>query len=141
MRICVDMSCLENPHWTGVERRAIELLLAVKQIRPDWQVFGLVRNKPTHLAIQRVPGFTKAIEVLVDPLAIASFIPRPLWRRHRLASWLNQLGPELVLFPVSHVPSGIKSKVLRTIHDLPMTRDGEPPSTWQKRIRQGILRP
>ncbi|MCA9322991.1 MAG: glycosyltransferase [Planctomycetes bacterium] len=120
--VALDLSVLENPHSTGVERHARELAIRLPARLMDCRVVALVRRP-----LPSIEGHG------LDLIGASGFLPRAVWRRWSLPRMARDCGARVLHSFVTHVPAVAGLLVSRTVHDLPFTRPqerGEPAQRW-----------
>lgn len=105
-RLVLDLSVLDQPVATGVERRAVAVARRLPALLRDWDVHGLAHCRPPF-----------GSETVSD--VAAAGLPRVLWRRLVLPAAALKLRADLLLSFVRHVPQARGVLALRTIHDVP----------------------
>ncbi len=111
VRIAVDVSVLELPRPTGVERAARESLRALPGVlRTGDEVVLLSRE-----ALEPPSGTHPSVQ----SVGLGGHEPLAIWRETRLAPALRSHGVQVLWSPVSAIPVRTRVPRVSTIHELP----------------------
>ncbi|MEN8149528.1 MAG: glycosyltransferase, partial [Planctomycetota bacterium] len=112
-RIAVDISILEEPRWTGVERGAAGLVRALG-VAPAGPSVLLYSRRPVNLPF--APGPALVARPIGGPSRVA------LWRDTALAAALRRDGVKVLHSPVAAIPMLTRTPRTATIHEMPWLR-------------------
>jgi len=112
-RIGLDVSILEEPRWTGVERTAAGLVRALDAL-PGGPELLLYSRRPFDL------GFPLSERSVQRPIGGAS--RTALWRETALVRALRRDGVDLLHSPVAAIPLLTRVPRIATIHEMPWLR-------------------
>ncbi len=107
--VLLDLSCLEIVPWTGVERTAVDLALALPRAVPEGRFVFVARR--------RLPPEIRASE-RVRRVDAHSLLPRPLFRRLVLPRIARAAGADILVSPVAAAAYASPARSVATIHDL-----------------------
>lgn len=112
-RIAVDVSILEEPRWTGVERSAAGLVRAL----------GAARSGPEVLLYSRRPlRWRFPLEGALTPRPIGGPSRVVVWRESTLAPALKRDGVAVLHSPVAAIPMLTGMPRTATVHEMPWLR-------------------
>ncbi len=114
MKIGLDLSILERPCPTGVER-AWRCLVREVTAAPGEDRFVLYSRGALDLGIASLPR-------VIQPVALGGTDRTSLWRELRLAPALKQDGVDLLHSPVAAIPLRTSVPRVATVHELPWLR-------------------
>lgn len=115
MRIALDVSILETPHRTGVERVQHNLIETLTRIDRGHE-YLLVSKRPFELGFQLPENWRR--------IALIESGSPYLWRERLLAPLLDREKIDVFHSPVSAMPILGKAKKIVTLHELPWVERG-----------------
>jgi glycosyltransferase involved in cell wall biosynthesis len=111
-RIAVDVSILEEPRWTGVERSAAGLVAAL----------GTADGDEVLLYSRRPVRFRFPLGERLVPRPIGGPTPFAIWRETALVRALARDGVSLLHSPVAAIPLLTRVPRSATVHEMPWLR-------------------
>ena len=111
--MALDLSVLEAPYPSGVERQARQLFQELPKALPEFEIVGLARR----------PIQDQGHEVGRVVVAGGAW-PRPVWRRRMLPTLCARLGVAHLHTPVTSLPARLLGFASRCVHDIPWARGG-----------------
>ncbi len=131
--VALDLSVLDAPHPSGVERQARELFRALPRALPEWDVVGLARRPLHEVGTARM-------------VAQGNAWPTPLWRRRVLPKLCAKLGAIHLHTPVTSLPRRLPCSASRCVHDIPWaprhsSQDERPHPLRERRLTRELQRP
>lgn len=133
MHIGIDLSCLDTPFSTGVERAAVRQAVALSESVRVTALTTRIRDGELLRRLERSK---------VTMVTSRALLPRAIWRRTLLGKAAKKSRVDLLFCPVAHAPSVEGLSVVRTIHDCPdahpSTFDELTPPTGARR-RMAVL--
>lgn len=110
MHIGIDLSCLDTPFSTGVERAAVRAAVALSE---SARVTALTTHVRDGELLRRLERSNVTI------VSSRGFLPRAIWRRTLLGRAAKRSRVDLLFCPVAHAPIVEGLSVVRTVHDCP----------------------
>ncbi|MCB9892273.1 MAG: glycosyltransferase family 4 protein [Planctomycetes bacterium] len=120
MNIAFDISILDTPHPTGVEKTCRSLLLALKNLGAG----SLPAERIYLIAPYRIPDFLPDLGEPFHPRVLQGARLGPLWRERWVTSFVQEHGVQLVHSPVSAIPLTAPCAKIATIHEIPWLEAG-----------------
>jgi glycosyltransferase involved in cell wall biosynthesis len=124
MRVAFDVSCLETPHPTGVERACRELLRALAA-KPARHELFLLSRRPIELGFARPDSF--------HAVDFAAASPGRLWRERLVPPFLKRERIDLFHSPVGALPLRADCPRIATFHEVPW-REAPERGEWKRRL-------
>ena len=110
MRIALDVSPLDRPHATGVEKALLQLLQGLAAQPGDHEFFLVAPKRPWLLPALHDPRF--------KPVSLASGGRRTLWRERLAPAFAHRARIDVWHSPVQAIPLLLDRPKVATLHEL-----------------------
>ncbi len=124
--LALDLSVLETPYPSGVERQARELFRELPHALAEYEIVGIARRPIEGIGTGRV-------------VVSGGAWPRTVWRRRILPFLCAKMGVTHLHTPVTSLPRRLPCSASRCVHDIPWARPGASRDERRRLLRESWL--
>ncbi|TAH36850.1 MAG: glycosyltransferase family 1 protein [Planctomycetota bacterium] len=130
MRIALDVSPLDRPHATGVEKALLQLLAGLKALPDQNEYFLVAPKRPWLLPELADPRFR--------PVSLVGGGRRLLWRERLVPAFAHRVRVDLWHSPVQAIPLLLDRPKVATLHELSWMETEEVDDEGSLARRRGV---